>query len=144
MTMGLEGRLKARREAPLHVQLQLTSVPPECPNHEVAIEGRIVTVFRGQALAAAGAVVEFPIWVCRPGDEPTGPAYVYHDTLVAATYMELYLYGSPPKCQLAAYEFVVIASSSATPVLSAEDLQQVESPSIRREQAVLKKWWHLW
>src|SRR5262245_13880921 len=100
MTMGLEGRVKARQDAPVHVQLELTSVPARCPDGDASIHGRVVTVFRGQELVAPGSMVEFTIWVCRPGDEPTGPAFVYYDRLVGATHMELYLYGSPPNCDL--------------------------------------------
>ena len=66
-----------------------------CPNLEVDIEGSVARVFRGQALLQPGAPVSFPIWVVRRGREPTGPAFVYHDVLVAAGHMEAYLEGTP-------------------------------------------------
>jgi len=140
MAMGDEGRLQARREAPLHLQLELTSVPARCPEDVVPILGRIVSVFRGQALAAPGAMVEFPIWVCSRDKEPTGPACVYFDSLQAATHIELFLFGTPPQCKLAAYEYELIGAPSATPVLSATDLES----SDREDSAERRKWWHLW
>ena len=81
MAIHPEGRLQARREAPLHIQLELTSVPARCPESVVSLHGRIVTVFRGHATAAPGLVVEFPIWVCVANNVPTGPAFVIFDSL---------------------------------------------------------------
>ena len=141
MAIALEGRVKARREAQLHVQLELINLPAGCPESVVSIQGRITTVFRGQALARPGSVVEFPLWVCSSDNEPTGPAFVYYDRLMAATHMEAYLYGSPPKCKLAAYEFALIGGPSTTPVLSESDLVPSDTG---QESAGRRRWWPLW
>lgn len=119
--MGLEGRVIARRGAPFHVQLELTRVPAECPNGEVQIEGRVVRVFRGEALLQPGTLVSFPLWVCNNGGEPTGPAYVYHHALVTASHMEAYLEGTPPQCRVAGYEFTLLPASSALPMIRDDD-----------------------
>ena len=122
--MPFEARVRARREAPLHVQLRLTGVPTQCPKpaDEVPIEGCVVQVFRGQGFVEPGATIRFPLWICTKGDEPTGPAYVYHDALLAASHIEAYLYGTPPECQVAVYEFVLLEAASQHPMLSVNDL----------------------
>ena len=122
--MPFEASIRARREAPLHVQLQLTRVPANCPSRGdvVPIEGRVVRIFRGQSLVEAGATIRFPLWVCEKGDEPTGPAYVHHGALLQASHLEAYLYGTPPDCEVAAYEFVLLNGASQDPRLSANDL----------------------
>jgi hypothetical protein len=141
MAIAPWGRAKARREAPLHLQLELTNVPAHCPESVVPIRGRVVTVFRGQALAALGSVIEFPVWVCSRDKVPTGPAFIEFASLMGATHIELYLYGTPPECKLAAYEYELLGAPSATPVLSATNLE----PSVRgRESPGRRRWWHLW
>jgi hypothetical protein len=143
MAIADEGRLAARREAPLHVQIELVGIPTPCPDGPVSIRGRVVTVFRGRSLATAGTVIEFPLWVVR-ADEPTGPAFVYCDDLAKATHMELFLYGHPPRCKLAAYEFALIPGPSATPVLSIADLQDDEPRPCQASSAKRNRWWQLW
>ena len=95
--IALEGRLQWRKTAPFHIQIELQkrSMPFRVPS-PVDIPGRVVRVFRTDGRLAEGDQVAFVLWVCRPGDEPTGPAYVYHDDFIQATHMEVYLYGSPP------------------------------------------------
>ena len=140
----LGASLLARREAPLHLQLQLTRIPVHCPSpgDVVSIEGRVVRIFRGQALVETGADLSFPLWVCEEGDEPTGPAYVHHEALVAATHMEVYLYGRPPDCHLAGYEYVLLQGPTTDPTMSVNDLEKrLPRPSGRRDGA---RWWELW
>jgi hypothetical protein len=72
-----------------------------------------------------GDRVAFPLWVCDAGDEPTGPAYIHRDHFMAARYMEVYLYGDPPECKLAAYEFGVIRAPSEEPTLTARELEEL-------------------
>ena len=125
MAMPLEASIRARHEAPLHVQLRLTRIPAQCPvpADEVSLEGQVVTVFRGHELLAPGARVTFSLWVCNEGDEPTGPAFVHYVELAEATHIEVYLYGTPPDCTVAAYEFVLLKGSSQVPTLSPADLE---------------------
>jgi hypothetical protein len=55
---------------------------------EAQIVGTVVRVFRTDGQLTEGGRVTFAIWVCQPGDEPTGPAYIYGDDLAKAFFME--------------------------------------------------------
>ena len=142
MAMPWEASVQARRGAPLHVQLELTSVPAEClaPSDEITIVGRVVQIFRGHELVEPGDLLRFPLWVCKRGDEPTGPAYAYHDSLLISTHIEAYFFGKPPECRIGAYEFVLLNEASSEPHLSMDDLVRDASP--RRLDS--KKWWQVW
>jgi len=146
VSIPFEGRVQARRCASFHVQLELTRVPAKCPNGEVDIEGRVVRVFRGQALLQPGALVSFLIWVVREGGEPTGPAFVYHDALQAASHAEAYLEGTPPRCRLAAYEFTLLRAATPIPAMSADDLERMYSEAMSRSAVGRRnaRWWEIW
>jgi hypothetical protein len=47
-----------------------------------------------------------------------------------ARYLEAYLYGSPPDCKLAAYEFGVVGAPSEGPTLKSGELRT--------------RWWQFW
>jgi hypothetical protein len=147
LAIGFEGRLAARREAPFHVQLELATLPAKLLMPSVVqIEGRVVRVFRGDALIEPGASVSFALWVSQKGDEPTGPAYVYYNHLVAASHMEAYLYGTPPHCRLAAYEFMLLDRPSLDARMSVQELEDLMEPlpgesGPRRKT---KRWWQIW
>jgi hypothetical protein len=128
VTIPLEGSIIARRDAPLHVQIRLTNRPekvPEPNGGEVPINGEVVKVFRGQALASPGSLITFQLWVCGPGAEPTGRAFVYFDALAQAIYLEAFLYGRPPQCRLAAYEFELLDEPTPAPTLTVEELERL-------------------
>jgi hypothetical protein len=149
--IALEGRLQWRKTAPFHVQIELqkSSMQFRVPS-PVEIRGRVVRVFRTDGRLAPGDDVTFALWVCRPREEPTGPAYVYEDDFVQATHMEVYLHGSPPKCELAAYEFTLLNGVSDEPTMSVAQLE--EELRYRREvfereslgTSNPKRWWQFW
>jgi len=96
-----------------------------------------------------GDRVAFALYVCRAGDEPTGPAYIYCDDFKAARYMEAYLFGDPPECKLAAYEFNVIRTPSDEPTLTSRQLEKLLEQFGNSwadlsgiQQAT--KWWQFW
>ena len=123
--MAPECRLHGRRVAPFHIQIEILkgSTQPRVAS-EVEIHGRIVRTFRTDGRLKSGDNISFDnLWVCRPGDEPTGPAYVYYDDFIQATHMEVYLDGNPPKCKLAAYEFTLLHGASDEPVMSVAQLE---------------------
>ena len=126
----------ARREAPIHVQVKLTDLPATDPDGFARVGGEVVRVFRGETALRHGASIEFRLWMCRRGREPTGPAYAYYEDLVAKGYMEAYLEGSPPDCRLVAYEFCLLSEPSDDPRLRVDDLD--------RSLPVPKKWWQFW
>lgn len=144
----LEARMHWRKGAPFHVQIELHQGSMQfqlpCP---VEIQGRVVRVFRTDGRLVPGDGVAFVLWICRRGDEPTGLAYVYHDDLVRATHMEVYLHGTPPKCELAAYEFTILNGASDEPTMSVAQLEKkLRSTEVfnRRNWTIpdLKSWWH--
>jgi hypothetical protein len=150
MAIPIEGRLKWRQTAPFHVQLELAKsqdMPLELG--EVRVQGRVVRVFRTDGRLAGGDEIAFQLWVCREGDEPTGPAYVYYDDFVRTAYIEAYLHGNPPECALAAYEFGPISAPSDEPTLTVEELEKLlerlgkPEASIQRTPTA-KRWWQFW
>lgn len=144
MAMGLEGRIRSRMEAPFHVQFQLEK-PAEASEtlSRIVVQGKVVRVFRGISEVAPGDHVGFEIWVCQPGDEPTGPAFIYRDVLKRARYAEAFLCGKPPHCSLAAYELAVIDTPTDEPTMTVAQLEHfVTSSSSRpKQQPILKKCW---
>jgi hypothetical protein len=151
MTIPLEGSLMCRRTAPFHVQLKLEQARDlQQASGEIQIHGLAVRLFRTDGRLTLGDHVEFPLWVCHKGDEPTGPAFIYHDALAGAEYMEAYLYlaGSPPRYQLAAYEFCVLNAPSDQPALTPEQLEELETPSsspLEPDGRPLRRWsWQFW
>jgi hypothetical protein len=109
---------EARLNAPIHVQIELSGLPASLPTlGEIRMGGAVIRVFRGTSLVQVGSHVAFKIWVCRQGDEPTGPPFVYRDELVRMRYIEAYLWGQPPDCSLVGYECLLIATPSSDPQL---------------------------
>jgi hypothetical protein len=150
MCIPIEGRLKWRQTAPFHVQLELANKPDiSLELDEVRVHGQVVKVFRTDGRLAIGDRIVFKLWVCREGKEPTGPAYVYYDDFMHMAYMEAYLYGNPPECALAAYEFSPISAPSEEPVLTIEDLEKLLVRPGKLEASIsrtptAKRWWQFW
>jgi len=146
--MGLEGRLKARREAPLHLQVELVpfSAQPFALDREVSIGGHVVEIFRGQGLANPGDHLSFELWVCHSQDGPTGPPFVHYKHLIEATHLEAYLYGSPPSCHLAAHEFRLLRERSTTPTMGVEELEVLLSTTevANGVRVPASRWWKFW
>ena len=145
MTIGLEGRVKGRMTAPYHVQFQLDkkAEPLKVPS-DIVLCGQVVRVFRSDGRLGRGDRVGFKIWVCQPGDEITGPAFIHHDAFMQASYIEAYLYGTPPDCNLAAYEFAVLSAPTDEPSMTVAQLEElaVSVASPAKGQSILKKkWW---
>ena len=150
MAIPLEGRLKSRQTAPFHIQLELEKPQDiHTVSGDVQVHGRAVRVFRTDGRVAVGDRLGFALWVCRAGDEPTGPAYIYYDDFTTANFMEAYLYGDPPECKLAAYEFNVIRTPSDEPTLTPHELEEVpeqvgNAPVGRLRIRKTTRWWRFW
>ena len=126
MAIPVAGRLKWRRTAPFHVQLEVeTPADIDRVPGNIQIQGRTIRVFRTDDRLAVGDRVVFTLGLCDPGDEPDGPAFIYFDEFATARYMEVYLYGDPPNCKLAAYEFSVIDAPSEEPTLTPRQLEDM-------------------
>ena len=127
MAIPLDGRLHWRRTAPFHVQLELNKAGDRGGGlRQTQVHGLVVRIFRTDGRLTSGDYVEFPLWVCHRGDEPTGPAFIYEDAWARAVYLEAYLTGTPPQCELAAYEFCVLDAPSDRPILTPEELETIE------------------
>jgi hypothetical protein len=148
MAISTKGRLAARRTAPFHIQMALETRAVERGRAQIA--GKVVRVFRTDGRLAEGSNVGFEIWVCQPGDEPTGPAYIYADTLAKASFLEAYLRGTPPACELAAYEFTAVDAPTDQPVLNPAELEELLKERYPHQAAGASagpnhvKWWQFW
>jgi hypothetical protein len=141
--------------SPFHVQVELVtgSEPLLGPKR---VQGRVVQVFRGDGRVVPGDQIAFRLWVCESGKEPTGECYVYRNDFIRARYIEAYLHGSPPKCEIAGNEFTLIDSPSETPCLTVGDLEEsvarlarTEADSAKAEVDSLRtqragNWWQFW
>lgn len=123
MAIPIQGRLTARNQAPFHLQMTLEPRLNEWGESELA--GKVVRVFRTDGRIAEGDQISFGIYICRPGDEPTGAAYIYEEAVARAVFVEAYLFGTPPSCQLAAYEFMLIDAPTDQPMMNSEELEQL-------------------
>ena len=137
-----EGRFRARRTAPFHIQLELEKSEGLIREQKGGmVQGRAIRVFRTDGRLAVGGEVAFRLRVCQPGGEPTGEAYMYCDDLMRATYIEAYLWGIPPELEIAAYEFGVIDGPSERPSLTVEELENwlatLKNPKPRKR-------WQFW
>jgi hypothetical protein len=146
MAIPLAGRITWRMTAPYHVQLQLESKsePLRIPS-EVVLKGHVVRVFRSDGRLGPGDRVAFKLFVCKPGDEPTGPAFIYCKPFTQATHVEAYLHGDPPDCKLAAHEFAVISAPSDEPSMTVRQLQELVdlalAPTKGQSVGKRKAWW---
>jgi len=148
--VAIEGRIGWRKTAPFHVQFELDKshgVPSVLG--QTRVEGRVIRVFRTDGRLAIGDHVAFSIWVCEPGDEPTGPAYIYFSDLNRAEYMETYLHGTLPEYKLAAYEFSVIKTRSEQPYLTVEELENLLPGHEEAQLNILatpktRRFWQFW
>jgi hypothetical protein len=147
MAISLEGRLAWRREAPFHIQIAVET--HTVVRGEAQIAGKVVRVFRTDGCLEEGNDIAWTIWVCRPGDEPTGPAYIYEEVLARASFIEAYLCGTPPNCELAAYEFTLVDAPSEQPVMGPAELEELlkdRDPQQAVAPAIWNRvrWWQFW
>ena len=139
--IGLEGSIRARQNAPFHVEIELEERWHEPSDFEsISVHGRVVRVFRGDGRLTPDDEVKFTLWVCQPGNEPTSPAYAYQDDFRRATHMEVYLSGSPPNCEIAAYEFVLLGAPSEKPRMSVEELLALSEGADQRMDPERRRW----
>jgi hypothetical protein len=146
MAVDAIARIKARREAPFHVQIQVNSIPPEFSTPaEVLVEGRIVSVFRSDGRLMVGDRVSFAVRVCREGEEtPPGPAYLAHEELVRATHIEAYLTGNPPHCEIPLEEYEVFTGFRAGPNMTVAQLESLPAGRPGSISTRERKWWQIW
>jgi hypothetical protein len=117
-------RLKARREAPYHVQVEITAAPPPAGDGLARVEGRVSRVFRSDGRPAVGDPVTLRLAVVREQeDPPPGRAAIVYERLIRATHLEAFLLGDPPRCEVCLDELELLSEALPGPILSAERLE---------------------
>jgi hypothetical protein len=146
MAVSLTERLEARRLAPFHVQVELEPWRPlRSKSGLIPIAGRVSRIFKGQGMISVGDRVTLSVKVCRVGEEmPPGAAYLLEDDLRHATYIEVYLDGTPPQYQIVLDECAILAGpldDAQMTDASVETLLET-GPSAPRPRA--RRWWRFW
>jgi hypothetical protein len=119
MAVPYVGHLAARLKARFHVQVEFShmSVNLSTPA-TVPIKGRVVRVFRRWGTLRVGDEVMFSVHVCRSGDDIwPGPDFMLYEDFIQTNYLEVYLNGNPPKCEVALDECVAIDRPTHRPQL---------------------------
>lgn len=114
---------EARRQATFHGQVQILNVEmtERTPAH-VRVDAEIRRKFRGIASFRVGVVISFNVSVLR-GDEPVqiipigGTRWTNYGDLLRAKYLEVFLDGEPPNCQVALWQSAIIAELTSQPTL---------------------------
>jgi hypothetical protein len=60
--------------------------------------------------------------------------------------MKAYLEGTPPSCQLAAYEFTLLQAPTTLPVMNVDDLERLYSGAMLSSAVERRRvrWWEIW
>jgi hypothetical protein len=142
MSIDIMQRLKARREAQFHVQVELESIPSNILTpSEVSLLGRVIRIFRSDGRLGLRDEVAFTIRVCKTGDEiRPGSSYLLYDELIGATHIEVYLNGNPPHCEIPIDEFMILEAPSAEPRMAVSELEEL----IASREGKRKIWWQFW
>jgi hypothetical protein len=128
--------LVARHEARFHVQVQLDEVagvgqtPCRTP-----VEATVVRVFRDSGELNPGDKITFGVNVTRPGDRipASGIIWTSIEKLQYARFLEVFLNGDPPKCELALSQFEYIDDPTDKPRM------QNRYPKLARKHSNMRK-----
>jgi len=118
--MPPQSYLRARAEAPRHVQIRMVAVSgPENGAMACGVIGHVVTRFRGDV--KPGRVLNLKVDCNPPGGGFTGPQiYVSEAALRAARYAEVFLTGDEPPAVMR-WQFHIIEKASKTPRCNAHE-----------------------
>lgn len=144
MAVDTRQRLRGRREARFHVQLEIARTLPGARHDELIAEGRVVRVFRGDDQLRVGQAVELVVPVFRPGElVAPGKAHLPHEAIAGAAFLEAYLDGDPPRCSITLDEVAVIPAPSSEPVLTPAELEAVLARG-EGGRSSARRWWRFW
>ncbi len=131
---------RKRAAARFHLQIELGERPGKHVSTGPAlVRGRVLRIFRGDSSIRPGDPLSFDLNVCSPGETPPpGSAHVSYDALLHARHMEVFLNGTPPRCDLVEDGWAVLSETSEGPVLS-EQADEAEAPQPSR-----RNWWQFW
>ncbi len=118
----------ARQRALFHGQVRILTVATEVRTPgQASVEAGIVKIFRGPPPFLPGAEVRFDVSVLS-GDEPLeqiplgGTIWTNLTALRAASYLEVFLNGNPPECEIALWQQRIIDQPSDRPQTPAAHL----------------------
>ena len=109
---------QARHDAAFHVQVELIKLPTGADTPcTITVCARVVEVFRALKSINPGDTVRFGVDVNRRDDEipAGGTIWIDYDNLSSARFMEVFLDGDPPDCQVALWNCQLIDSPSRKP-----------------------------
>ena len=127
MAMPAPAYLERRLRARYHVQVELAYTPVTDTPTYAPVAGCVRRVFRGDERLGLGDEVHFSVAVRRPEDSirPGGDLWMDLRAFEAAKYMEVFLNGTPPDCELADYRSFVIAGPSDAPCVPVPTEEEV-------------------
>lgn len=138
--------LLARHEARFHVLLEITSAGPAAPTPgPMPLEGVVLRAYRTDGALRVGDHVRLAEHVMRPGDDlPCGGIrWKPHDEVASARYLEAFLNGDPPDCEVALSQSVVLAEPGAGPRM--RGWYPITAARIRARRAAAERpWWRFW
>ncbi len=116
---------EARRTADFHGQVRILNVDQSIQTPGVAqVTAEVVRSFRRHPAYSCGAHVRFGVSVLS-GNEPWervpigGTRWTNYTELLRAKYMEIFLNGDPPACQVALWQSAIVEMLTTRPVLDA-------------------------
>ena len=106
-----------RLRATYHVQVKLNRDPIQREPGIVPVQGEVVTKFRGDDKLSVGDEVRFSVALYRNRDEifPGAWGWTHIDEFNEAGFLEVFLDGAPPMCEVADYSVLLIDAPSTSP-----------------------------
>lgn len=110
--------VRARQNAAFHVQVELietlSAADTPCT---ITVCARVVRVFRASKSIHSDDTVRFGVAVNRRDDEipDGGTIWIDYENFSSARFMEVFLDGDPPDCQVALWQCQLIESPSRKP-----------------------------
>ncbi len=122
-----ESRLRAKYHVQVEIERRDIDQTPAC----VPVSCRVHRIFRGDALLTVGDTVRFSVAVFREYDDipAGGDRWMHYDVFEQATYLEVFLDGTPPDCK--------VARSQRYPITRLSDTPQIAVPT---EEELAAEW----
>jgi hypothetical protein len=117
---------QARSEAVFHVQVKVLQVEAGMPTPaRVRVDAEVVRVFRGEHAMKSGDRVHFSVSVLT-GDEELdcvpvgGTIWTNYAALQLARFLEVFLDGTPPACEIRLWQQTILEAPTAQPIMSVQ------------------------
>jgi hypothetical protein len=117
----------------------------------MSLETRVLKVYRSDGTLKVGDCVNFAEYVMREGDEIPcgGTRWKRHDEVWNARYLEAFLNGEPPSCEVALCQSVMLSAPTDCPQMDGwyPDVairQRALRASWEEGKAAGRRWWQFW